>query len=141
MEQDAVTDHNDLVVKYGDRYLTWDNASPVLASLAVYRKSLVDHPEHHQRRVDEGDAKRTGRGWSSWWSRRGTPTAEDASTVSLPATDTSPPTSPPISPPDSPRSLPLLDASPPLSPVQVRFDRFSSTACKLTSAASTAGCC
>ncbi|ORY90269.1 Lipin/Ned1/Smp2-domain-containing protein [Leucosporidium creatinivorum] len=116
MEQDAVTDHNDLVVKYGDRYLTWDNASPVLASLAVYRKSLVDHPEHHQRRVDDVDAKRPGRGWGSWFSRKGTPNAEEASTVSLPATDTSPPTSPPVSPPESPRSLPQLDTARPDSP-------------------------
>ena len=122
-----MTDHNDLVVKYGDRYLTWDNASPVLASLAVYRKSLVDHPEHHQRRVDEAEAKRSGRGWGSWWSRKGAPSADEASTASLPATDTSPPTSPPISPPDSPKSLPIFDASPPHSPEQVSGCRVSVT--------------
>lgn len=111
MEQDAVTDRNDLVVKYGDRYLTWDNASPVLASLAVYRKSLVDHPEHHRRRVEDSDAKRPGRGWGSWFSRKGTPSVEEASTISLPATDTSPPTSPPLSPPESPKALPQLDTA------------------------------
>lgn len=125
MEQDAVTDHNDLVVKYGDRYLTWDNASPVLASLAVYRKSLVDHPEHHQRRVDECDAKRPGRGWGSWFSRKGTPSVEEASTVSLPATDTSPPTSPPVSPPASPKSVPQLDTIRPISPLPVRRSPFA----------------
>lgn len=114
MEQDAVTDHSDLVVKYGGRYLTWDNASPVLASLAVYRKSLVDHPEHHRHvHTSELDAsKRPGRGWGSWWGRKN---GVD-STTSLPLQETSPPVTPPISPPDSPRSLPELPSSdvPPL---------------------------
>jgi phosphatidate phosphatase LPIN len=112
-----VTDHSDLVVKYGGRYLTWDNASPVLASLAVYRKSLVDHPEHHRHvNQSEVDTKRPGRGWSSWWSRKG---GGAESTISLPAREMSPPVSPPMSPPDSPRSLPILESSvtEPVSPV------------------------
>lgn len=119
MEQEAVTDHNDLVVKYGDRYLTWDNASPVLASLAVYRKSLVEHPEHHQRRIDK-NAERPGRGWGSWWRSKGTQNAEEA--VSLPATDASPPASPPVSPPESPKSSPAVDTQVPDSPVSVCQD-------------------
>ncbi|GAA5862364.1 hypothetical protein JCM1840_004158 [Sporobolomyces johnsonii] len=120
MEQGEVTDHPDLVVKYAGRYLTWDNASPVLASLAVYRKSLIDHPEHH-RHVDQ-TAKRAGRGWSLWWGRKGNENVggDTGSTVSLPTTETSPPTSPPISPPisppASPRSMPVAESPPPLSP-------------------------
>lgn len=94
-----------MVVKYAGRYLTWDNASPVLASLAVYRKSLVDHPEHH-RYVDQSEVdlgKRSSRGWSLWWNRKG---AAAGSTVSLPTRETSPPTSPPFTRPASPISLP-----------------------------------
>lgn len=112
MEQEAIPDSPDLVIKYAERYLTWDNASPVLASLAVYRKSLVEHPELH-RSVDESTqpTKSTGRrGWGLWWgrSRGGTAPPEDTQTVSsLPATAQA---SPPTSPPDSPRSEPALDA-------------------------------
>ncbi|SCZ91362.1 BZ3500_MvSof-1268-A1-R1_Chr1-2g01360 [Microbotryum saponariae] len=112
MEHESVADHSDLVVKYGGRYLTWSNASPVLASLAVYRKSLVDHPEHHPSL--ESGAKSGRRGWSSWW--RG---SRDRSTTSLPVKESpdGAPTSPPISPPDSPRSLPArLDSPTPSSP-------------------------
>lgn len=115
-ELDDITSHSNLVVKYGDRYLTWDNASPVLASLAVYRKSLVDHPEHH-RQVDQlgVDSKRSSRGWGLWWGRKGAA----GSTVSLPQQETSPPTSPPISQPSSPRSLPLPSSPDPVSPLAV----------------------
>ena len=112
MEQEAIPDSPDLVIKYAGRYLTWDNASPVLASLAVYRKSLVEHPELH-RSVDESTppTKSTGRrGWGLWWGRGrgGTAPPEDTQTVSsLPATAQA---SPPTSPPDSPRSEPALEA-------------------------------
>lgn len=119
MEHDDITNHSDLVVKYGGRYLTWDNASPVLASLAVYRKSLVDHPEYHRRLEDP---KAAGRGWSRWW--RGSKGKEGAeSTVSLPMPGTSPPVSPPISRPASPRahSLSLPPSPEPFSPAPVRF--------------------
>ncbi|GAA5925131.1 hypothetical protein JCM3775_006374 [Rhodotorula graminis] len=112
MEQEAIPDSPDLVIKYAGRYLTWDNASPVLASLAVYRKSLVEHPELH-RSIDESTqpTKASGRrGWGLWWgrSRGGTAPPEDTQTASsLPATAQA---SPPTSPPDSPRSEPALDA-------------------------------
>ncbi|KAI5481481.1 lipin 1 [Pseudohyphozyma bogoriensis] len=118
MEHDDITEHENLVVKYAGRYLTWDNASPVLASLAVYRKSLVDHPEHH-RHVDVGrdgveehvePGKRASR-WGLWWGRKAD------STISLPTQDTSPPVSPPISRPASPRSLPLPTSPEPISPL------------------------
>ncbi|GAA6038625.1 hypothetical protein JCM8097_009453 [Rhodosporidiobolus ruineniae] len=118
MEDDSISDNPDLVVKYAGRYLTWDNASPILASLAVYRKSLVDHPEHHrhiagQAVSGDGAASAQGkathrRGWSLWWGRnRAAQAADDAASVSsAPTADVSAPTSPPTSPPDSPRSLP-----------------------------------
>lgn len=122
MEHADVTEHSDLVVKYGDRYLTWDNASPLLASLSVYRKSLIDHPEYHKHvSSTEDETSRTTRGWRSWWSSRGSsslpPDAQSQS--SAPTSRTSPPTSPPMSPPDSPRSAPVPehnDSSPPASP-------------------------
>lgn len=112
MEQEAIPDSPDLVIRYAGRYLTWDNASPVLASLAVYRKSLVEHPEHH-RQVDKSaqPTKATSRrGWSLWWGRGrgGTAPPEDTQAPSsMPATAQA---SPPTSPPDSPRSEPALDA-------------------------------
>lgn len=115
MEHDDITDHGNLVVKYGGRFLTWDNASPVLASLAVYRKSLVDHPEHHKRLIQEGineEDKRPSR-WGSWWNRK----AESTTSLPLPTQDTTPPVSPPTSTPASPRSLPLPSSPPPLTPL------------------------
>ncbi|GEM06033.1 lipin 1 [Rhodotorula toruloides] len=112
LEQDSIPDNPDLVVKYAGRYLTWDNASPVLASLAVYRKSLLAHPEHHRHADTTTDeqGKTHRRGWSLWWGRSRTTTAETASTASAPTGESSPPTSPPISPPGTPKSLPVSDA-------------------------------
>lgn len=111
IEQEGIPENPDLVVKFSGRYLTWDNASPVLASLAVYRKSLVAHPEHHKhlRRDEEpGESVKTHRrGWSLWWSRgRSAPPPDVASTSSMPTEDTSSMTTPPTSVPASPRSLP-----------------------------------
>ncbi|KAL8286632.1 hypothetical protein RQP46_004160 [Phenoliferia psychrophenolica] len=127
MEHDDITNHSDLVVKYGGRYLTWDNASPVLASLAVYRKSLVDHPEHH-RRLEADPKQQGGRGWSRWW--RGSKQtqlpsqlgATDQSSVSLPIGGTSPPVSPPGSRPASPHSLGLPPSPDPFSPATTPID-------------------
>ncbi|KAK4702536.1 phosphatidate phosphatase LPIN, partial [Phenoliferia sp. Uapishka_3] len=87
MEHDDITNHSDLVVKYSGRYLTWDNASPVLASLAVYRKSLVDHPEHHRRLASQDPVAGVGvrgKGWSRWWR-----SSKGESTTSLPMPDIS----------------------------------------------------
>jgi len=127
MEQSELTENPDLVVKYAGRYLTWDNASPVLASLAVYRKSLVDHPEHHKH-IDRS-AKRSGRGWGLWWGRNRSSTVagDAASSVSLPGSETSPTTSPPISPPESPQAGPVEDPpafQPASPPPEVHEDDF-----------------
>jgi len=127
MEQSELTENPDLVVKYAGRYLTWDNASPVLASLAVYRKSLVDHPEHHKH-IDR-TAKRSGRGWSLWWGRNRSSTVagDAASAVSLSESETSPTTSPPMSPPESPQSGPVEDPpafQPASPPPEVHEDDF-----------------
>ena len=123
MSDDDLTNHSDLVVKYGGRFLTWDNASPVLASLAVYRKSLVDHPEHHRRDPDP-DPKQQGqggRGWSRWW--RGNKVQGQQhpgeSTASLPMPSVSPNGSPPASRPASPTSLGLPPSPDPFSPATV----------------------
>lgn len=125
MTQDTLTGHANLVVKYAGRYLTWDNASPVLASLAVYRKSLVDHPEYHNlSRLDtdaglssaEIDTKRSSRGWGLWWSKK--ESVEPILPIAGP--DSSPPTSPPISEPASPRSFPLPTSPELESPLDVR---------------------
>lgn len=101
IEHDDITDHSNLVVNYGGRYLTWDNASPVLASLAVYRKSLVDHPEHHNLGISAA-SKRSSKGWGSWWSRKG------ASTTSLPVLSADASTSPPLSPAHSRPASPVV---------------------------------
>lgn len=127
IEDEEITTHSNLVVKYAERYLTWDNASPVLASLAVYRKSLVDHPDYHNAEGEAGseelevDVKRS-RGWTLWWNKKGA-----ASTVSLPTQDTTvqPPS---ISRPSSPQSLPLPNSPEPVSPLAVSpFERSSSS--------------
>ncbi|GAA6002640.1 hypothetical protein JCM10207_007606 [Rhodosporidiobolus poonsookiae] len=120
MEQESISDNPDLVVKYSNRYLTWDNASPVLASLAVYRRSLVDHPEHH-RHVDQASAAEPSkathrRGWSLWWNRNRAQQDDAASISSAPTPGASSGPSPPTSPPDSPRSLPVTDLPEPISP-------------------------
>ncbi|GAA5867929.1 hypothetical protein JCM3774_004727 [Rhodotorula dairenensis] len=113
IDQEGIPENPDLVVKFSGRYLTWDNASPVLASLAVYRKSLIAHPEHHKhaRRVEgSGESVKTHRrGWSLWWSRgRSAPPPDVASTSSLPKEeDTNSVTTPPTSAPASPKSLPV----------------------------------
>ncbi|BGO99118.1 lipin Ned1 [Rhodotorula toruloides] len=119
LEQDSIPDNPDLVVKYAGRYLTWDNASPVLASLAVYRKSLVAHPEHHRHTDSTTDeqGKSHRRGWSLWWGRSRTSTADTISTASAPIGETSPPTSPPISPPGTPKSLPVSDTNDSVPPL------------------------
>ena len=122
MTSDTLTGHTNLVVKYAGRYLTWENASPVLASLAVYRKSLVDHPEYHRLQLDQdtvnaiglGETKRYSRGWGLWWGKKGATTS--TTSLPLPGPDVSPPTSPPVTRPSSPRSLPL-----PSSPLAVSF--------------------
>ncbi|TKA53096.1 hypothetical protein B0A53_03976 [Rhodotorula sp. CCFEE 5036] len=109
IEQEGIPENPDLVVKFAGRYLTWDNASPVLASLAVYRKSLVAHPEHHKHlRRDEGpgeSVKTHRRGWSLWWSRGRSAPPPDVATSSMPTEDTSSVATPPTSVPASPRSL------------------------------------
>lgn len=122
IEHDDITDHSNLVVKYGGRYLTWQNASPVLASLAVYRKSLVDHPEHHRNLDPSASSKRlsSSKGWGLWWSRKGGAAALTAS-LPLPGVESSPPTSPPITRPPSPRSLPTSPGGIEL-PIDVSID-------------------
>lgn len=129
MTQDTLTGHSNLVVKYAGRYLTWENGSPILASLAVYRKSLVDHPEYHRIHLDpdvsesladDASGKPSSRGWGLWWGKKGAGGPAD-STVSLPGPDASPLTSPPVSQPSSPRSLPLPTSPVPISPLAVRL--------------------
>ncbi|GAA5855085.1 hypothetical protein JCM8547_002374 [Rhodosporidiobolus lusitaniae] len=127
LADEAISDNPDLVVKYHGRYLTWDNASPVLASLAVYRKSLVDHPEHHRHAAQSSAEPAKGshrRGWSLWWGRNRAPQDDAASVSSAPTTDVSAPVSPPTSPPDSPRSMPVADTPPPSSPPPEMDDDF-----------------
>jgi phosphatidate phosphatase LPIN len=95
VEDPSIVDTPDLVIKYGSRYvdapfvsytaanvpnssyLTWQNASPVLAALAVYRRSLLpptsprttalktgrDAPASSQAKPSKGYA------WSRWWRR------------------------------------------------------------------------
>lgn len=127
MEEETISDNPDLVVKYLGRYLTWDNASPVLASLAVYRKSLVDHPEHHRHVAQSSTSQPKGshrRGWSLWWGRNRTPQDDAASVASAPTADVNGVASAPTSPPDSPKSLPITDTPPAMSPAPRKEDFF-----------------
>ncbi|GAA5986692.1 hypothetical protein JCM11641_001364 [Rhodosporidiobolus odoratus] len=129
MEEEGLSDNPDLVIKYSGRYLTWDNASPVLASLAVYRRSLVDHPEHHKHvapSASEPAKTSHRRGWSLWWGRNRAAQDDANSVSSMPIASAA--TSPPTSPPDSPRSVPvdMMPVSDPVSPPQgpVEDDEF-----------------
>lgn len=118
IDQPDVVNHQALVMKYHGRYLTWENASPVLASLAIYRKSL---PEDYAKNMQEGipnegtptsagAEKRSYRPWARWW------TKSRSDTVLPLRQETSPTTSPRPSPPPSPRSLPVMDEDKNLPP-------------------------
>ncbi|GAA97312.1 hypothetical protein E5Q_03990 [Mixia osmundae IAM 14324] len=107
LEQPELTSHRALVIKYDGVYLTWEDASPVLASLTIYRKSLGEHAKTTlaERRARETDGRRDStsrapRAWRRWW--KGSRADDDA---------LSPPTSPPARP-VSPGSVPSRGESP-----------------------------
>lgn len=112
VEDPSIVDQPNLVIKYGSRYvpldsesgsdsrlmrwsssyLTWQNASPVLAALAVYRRSLLPPvTSSPPAQKSEGASSVTavtkpskGYAWSRWWRRgesAGIPLDKDTSPV------------------------------------------------------------
>ncbi len=88
IEDAALVDSTKLVVRYNDSFLTWQNASPVMAALAIYRKSLQPPgmasssgdglPPLSKIGIDPSIVAvpaSKGYGWSRWWRRGQVPTA------------------------------------------------------------------
>ncbi|KAJ9124017.1 hypothetical protein QFC22_000809 [Naganishia vaughanmartiniae] len=77
VEDPSIVDNPNLVIKYGSSYLTWQNASPVLAALAVYRRSLLpplpvtaSQKLGNELPAPSSQSKASnGYAWSRWWRR------------------------------------------------------------------------
>ena len=79
LEDANIIDNKGLICRYNDRYLDWFSSVPVMASLAIYRRSLsetlsVVGTTSHK---DDNDVAITTKptiqqpssGWSRWWSK------------------------------------------------------------------------
>ncbi|GHJ88552.1 hypothetical protein NliqN6_4954 [Naganishia liquefaciens] len=97
VEDPSIVDQPNLVIKYGSSYLTWQNASPVLAALAVYRRSLLPPaPSVLPAQKSQGNSPASvstkpskGYAWSRWWRRgesAGIPLEKDSSPAPAQAT-------------------------------------------------------
>jgi phosphatidate phosphatase LPIN len=110
------------------RYLTWDTAAPILASLAIYRRSLGDYATASggpssatHRRAASVDSTKSR--WSRWWGKSSKaepalPSLDDE-TASSPDGPTSAPVSPPEPPSDS-FQVPFPTGAPEYTPTTVR---------------------
>ncbi|CCF51385.1 uncharacterized protein UHO2_04207 [Ustilago hordei] len=66
-DQDVVNDER-LVIRYHDRFLTWENASAVLATLSLYRRTLSGRGEDGEEEAEEEvNVGGSGSYWSRWW--------------------------------------------------------------------------
>lgn len=65
-DEDVVNDER-LVIRYHDRFLTWENASAVLATLSLYRRTLSKAASASAMGEEAGEAETASR--SSYWSR------------------------------------------------------------------------
>lgn len=84
LDDENVVNDERLVVLYNGRYLTWENASTVLATLSLYRKTLGASMDSHHAALADTDSGRQAQGasvWRRWWYRnRGeTPPAQSSS--------------------------------------------------------------
>ncbi|TIA92380.1 hypothetical protein E3P99_00680 [Wallemia hederae] len=75
-----LVDSKGLVCRYKDSYLDWFSSAPVIASLAIYRRSLTEfinpatasHKDDHDVDVTKKAATKpqtSDSGWSRWWSK------------------------------------------------------------------------
>ncbi|SPO27654.1 related to SMP2 protein, involved in plasmid maintenance, respiration and cell proliferation [Ustilago trichophora] len=69
-DDDVVNDER-LVIRYHDRFLTWENASAVLATLSLYRRTLSGSTSATNMDEEADGAERSSRAsyWSRWWKR------------------------------------------------------------------------
>lgn len=76
-DEDVVNDER-LVIRYHDRFLTWENASAVLATLSLYRRTLSDSASATHLGEEADGTERSSRAsyWSRWW-RRGSKSIPD----------------------------------------------------------------
>ncbi|KAH8922455.1 LNS2-domain-containing protein [Atractiella rhizophila] len=131
LDQPNLIDDRRLVLQYDGRSLTWDNASTIMASLAVYRSSLLELPEMARKQSKEEapqsqEAAPRQRTWTRWW--RTKPSNSKTQPGLSPRSDTSAPTSPkslpvaeeeegdPTTPPFRATSEPPPDVTPTISP-------------------------
>lgn len=82
-EQTDLVNNRNIVMRYDHRYLTWDNASPALASLGIYQQAVA------QIKAAPAPAPAASRSyWTRWWSRSRTDSVTDATPSSI---ETAPP--------------------------------------------------
>ena len=82
-EQTDLVNNRNIVMRYDHRYLTWDNASPALASLGIYQQAVA------QVKAAPAPAPAASRSyWTRWWSRSRTDSVTDATPSSV---ETAPP--------------------------------------------------
>ncbi|EST09485.1 LNS2, Lipin/Ned1/Smp2 [Kalmanozyma brasiliensis GHG001] len=69
-DEDVVNDER-LVIRYHDRFLTWENASAVLATLSLYRRTLsgAASAANIDEEADEAEPSSRSSYWSRWFKR------------------------------------------------------------------------
>uniref|UniRef100_A0A1D1YV85 Nuclear elongation and deformation protein 1 n=2 Tax=Anthurium amnicola TaxID=1678845 RepID=A0A1D1YV85_9ARAE len=75
-ENPRILNDKSLVVKYNNRYYSWQTAAPIIASLLVFQKPLPDSAiaDLSDNKLRSSDQRRYSlRGWSRWWSRSSSP--------------------------------------------------------------------
>lgn len=61
LKQDEVLESRHLYLRFRDRYFSWENGSPAMASLAIYRKTYLQN-------AAKATASQSST-WSRWWGR------------------------------------------------------------------------
>ncbi|TKY84535.1 hypothetical protein EX895_006437 [Sporisorium graminicola] len=88
-DQDVVNDER-LVIRYHDRFLTWENASAVLATLSLYRRTLSGSSATNlDEEADDAEASSRSSYWSRWFKRssKSIPDLKQAADAQTTATD------------------------------------------------------
>lgn len=86
LEDDQVVNDERLVIRYNQRYLTWENASTVLATLSLYRQTLGLTLEDSQDETTDSRNQRDQDGssvWRRWWGRNRESVTDDATSLKL----------------------------------------------------------
>ncbi|TIB92367.1 LNS2-domain-containing protein [Wallemia mellicola] len=100
-----IVDNKGLVCRYNDSYLDWYSSAPVIASLAIYRRSLNEPiMVSHKDDTDVDTTKKqthkpqtSESGWSRWWSK--SKSDPDLAATAASQAKTEQPPAPPVTPP------------------------------------------